>query len=95
LGGVVVLAVLLSLTGCASSGGGQNGAGCALRKGMRAEELLECGCFVARSGGGSVLIEGYGNSVAETITMVHYICPRGEGRLLRVAVVNGLVDRVY
>jgi hypothetical protein len=65
------------------------------RDGMRAEKLLECGCFVARLGGGAVIIEGLGNGVAETITMVHYICPRGEGRLIRVAVVNGLVDRVY
>jgi hypothetical protein len=62
---------------------------------MRAETLLDCGCFVADKGGGSVLVEGYGNDIEEAITLVHYICPRGEGKLVRVAVVNGVVERAF
>jgi hypothetical protein len=93
-GAAATLSVLLALHGCASSGR-QSAADCAPRKGMRAEMLIRCGCFVADSGGGAVFIEGYGEDVTETITLVHYICPRGEGKLVRVAVVNGVVDRVY
>jgi len=40
------------------------------------------------------MVQGYGQNISETITLVHYICPRGEGNLKRVAVVNGVVDRV-
>jgi hypothetical protein len=61
---------------------------------MSAETLIRCGCFPAESGGGTVMIQGYGQDIAEAITMVHYLCPRGEGKLSRVAVVNGVVDRV-
>jgi hypothetical protein len=89
---VIALAALL-LAGCASSDGGR-GAECELRKGMPAETLLRCGCIVARSGGGAVLIEGYGDGVSDSITLVHYICSLGGGRYVRVAVVNGVVERV-
>jgi hypothetical protein len=84
---------LLVVTACVPATG-RHGAECAPREGMAAETLLRCGCFVARSGGGAVLIEGHGDSVSDAITLVHYICPRGGGRLVRVAVVNGVVDRV-
>jgi hypothetical protein len=59
---------------------------------MRAETLLRCGCVPQRSGGGSVMVEGY--SRGTRITMVHYMCPRGKGRLDRVEVVNGVVARL-
>ena len=88
---VLVAAVLVS--GCSSSGqrGGQD---CAPRQGMSAQALIRCGCFPAESGGGTVMIQGYGSDIAETISMVHYLCPRGAGKLNRVAVINGVVDRV-
>ena len=42
---------------------------------------------------GAVMVDG-GSRGAETIILVHYICTRGEGRIDRVVVVNGVVDRV-
>lgn len=90
---VPVVAALLLTMGCSSSGD-KYGSSCALRKGMSAEALIRCGCFPANSGGGTVLVQGSGPDVGETITLVHYLCPRGGGKLNRVAVVNGVVDRV-
>ena len=88
----MALLALLFAAGCSSSGG-RHSPECEPRKGMRAETLVRCGCFPARSGGGSVMVQGYGQNIAEAITLVHYICPRGEGNFDRVAVVNGVVDR--
>jgi hypothetical protein len=79
--------------GCASDGDGR-GADCDPHPGMTAEKLVSCGCIPARSGGGSVTVEGYGGGVSENIILVHYICPRGGGRLARASVVNGVVQRV-
>lgn len=89
----MALLALLLVAGCSSSGG-RHSPECVPRKGMNAEILVRCGCFPARSGGGSVMVQGYGQNISEAITLVHYICPRGGGTLDRVAVVNGVVDRV-
>lgn len=89
---ILLVLVTVLLTGC--SGDLARREVCTLRKGMSAEELIRCGCVPARSGGGSVMIGGRGASPGATITMVHYICPRGEGGLTRVEVVNGLLERV-
>lgn len=90
---LALFSALLFQVGCSSSGGGR-GSACIPHKGMSPKVLVQCGCVPARSGGGSVMIQGYGASTREAITMVHYICPRGEGKLDRVVVVNGVVDRV-
>ena len=87
----LLMAVLL-LTSCA--GDVRRTSECTFRKGMPAENLLRCGCVPQRSGGGSVMVEGYGYGPRTRITMVHYLCPRGEGRIDRVEVVNGVVERV-
>jgi hypothetical protein len=87
---LLVLAAVVSMPmGCATDV--RRGGDCALRKGMSAETLIRCGCVQARSGGGSVVVDGYGGGSGRTITIVHYICSRGEGRLDRVEVVNGVV----
>lgn len=88
---VVLLALL---AGCSTSGDKRNDA-CIPHKGMRAETLVQCGCFPAHSGGGSVIIQGRGSGISDSITMVHYICVRGDGWMERVVVVNGVVERVY
>ena len=86
--------LLLSLSlGCSSSGA-RHGDECEPRRGMDANKLVICGCVPTRSGGGTVIVEGYGHGSGTMMTMVHYICPRGGGYLKRVLVVNGVVDRV-
>lgn len=86
-----MLMTAVLLTSC--SGDVRRTSDCTFRKGMPAETLLRCGCVPQRSGGGAVMVEGSGYGPRKTITMVHYLCPRGKGRIDRVEVVNGVVAR--
>jgi hypothetical protein len=87
--------ILLLVSGCQSTGGAGD---CTIRKGTTTEELIACGCVRASSGGGTVMAErGGGRGPELIISMVHYICPLGEGKgkYARVSVVNGLAERVW
>lgn len=92
--GMLTLVLLAGvLAGCQSSA--HRTGGCDVRRGQTADELVRCGCVPAPSGGSMVMTEPGGSGQRVVVNTVHYVCPLGNARYARVAVVNGRVDGVW
>lgn len=81
------------LAGCQSVGVER----CGLEPGTPATNVTACNCqLMSSSGAGVIVSPEYGRQPpGGGVALQQYLCPQGKGEMIRVTVVNGVIERIY